>query len=355
MNPIQTIVVDDSAFMRKMISDILSSDNRINVIATARNGEDGIKKIKELQPDVVTLDVEMPIMDGITALQKIMETNPTSVVMFSSVTSEGTAKTIQAISYGAVDFISKPSGSITLNLTNIKEEIIAKVITASEVTLSKVVAAQPLLTSSVHTATISMPYDKTIVAIGTSTGGPRALQRVLTELPKDFRAPILIVQHMPAGFTKSLAERLNSLAKINVKEATHGEIIQDHTAYIAPGNYHMRTRKVGTTLAIELTEDSLRNGHRPSIDELFESLSIVQKVNKIAVILTGMGTDGSEGIKKLKASESKTIVIAESEQSSVVYGMPKAAVRTNYVNHIVHLHQVGETITNLVHKNTGGK
>lgn len=348
MDPIRVIVIDDSAFMRKMVSGILDSDKRIQVIATARNGLDGLAKIKEMNADVVTLDVEMPVMDGITTLKEIMNTNPLPVVMLSSVTSEGATKTVQAISNGAVDFISKPSGSISLDIDKIKDEIIAKVIAAANVNVQKTKEAvnipAPACPPNVHN------HARSIVAIGTSTGGPRALQRVLTDLPENFSAPILIVQHMPAGFTKSLADRLNTLASIHVKEAVHGELIMDKTAYIAPGNYHMKIRQVGISYAIELSEEKPLSGHRPSVDVLFESFANISSVNKIAVVLTGMGSDGSKGVQMLKKSDPSTVVIAEAEESCIVYGMPKATVQTNHANYVVHLHQVGETIGNLTKK-----
>lgn len=354
MKPIRVIVIDDSAFMRKMISDILASDERIEVAATARNGEDGIKKTVELTPDVVTLDVEMPVMDGIAALREIMHRKPTPVVMLSSVTREGAEKTVQAISNGAVDFIAKPSGSISLDINEIRQEIIEKVIVATHSSIAKprrneTQPVQPMK----EIGTGSRLYAKTIAVVGASTGGPRALQRLLKDLPKDFAAPILIVQHIPAGFSKSLAERLNSLTQIHVKEAVHGEILQNRTAYIAPGNYHMRLRKAGTAYAIELSQEDPRHGHRPSVDVLFESLATIKKVNKIAAILTGMGSDGSAGIKQLKQEDSQTIVIAESQETSIVYGMPKAALETGYVDHIMHLSQIGEGLYSLVKRSRG--
>ncbi|WP_164668977.1 protein-glutamate methylesterase/protein-glutamine glutaminase [Virgibacillus doumboii] len=350
MDSIRVVVVDDSAFMRKMITDILSSDNRIEVVATAKNGEDGLQKIADFKPDVVTLDVEMPIMDGITALRKLMQSDPLPVVMLSSVTEEGATKTVQAISIGAVDFVAKPSGAISLDLNKISEEILTKVLTAAQANISK---SQPVSTTRKITGTDTKEYDKTIVGIGSSTGGPKALQNVLSDMPDDFQAAVLIVQHMPAGFTKSLAKRLDALVPIKVKEAVHGEIIQKSTAYIAPGNYHMKVRAVGTAYAIELTREKPVFGHRPAVDTLFESIANVQKVNKIAVVLTGMGSDGAEGINILKEKDPGAIIVAESEKSSVVYGMPKAAVKTNHVDHIVHLHQVEDTITKLVNRSRG--
>ncbi|MEC5422673.1 chemotaxis response regulator protein-glutamate methylesterase [Virgibacillus sp. C22-A2] len=352
MQPIRVIVIDDSAFMRKVISDILESDNRIEVIATARNGEDGLKKIKNLHPDVVTLDVHMPIKDGLTALREIMRDNPVPVIMLSSVTEEGAAKTVEAISNGAVDFIMKPSGSISLNIATIKDEIIDKVIIASKVILTETAEIVSIHKTALK-QTASNLYNKTIIVVGTSTGGPRALQRLLTDLPSNLLAPILIVQHMPPGFTKSLADRLNSLSNVYVKEAVQGEIIKDNTAYIAPGNYHMKAKRVGTGLAIELTKEDLLNGHRPAVDMLFESAATIQKVNKIAVILTGMGSDGAKGIKRMKELDPGTVVIAEAEESAIVYGMPKAAVNTNCVNHVVPINNVGKMVINLMNRTEG--
>lgn len=346
MDVIRVLVIDDSAFMRKMITEILASDERIDVIATARNGEDGLKKIKAHSPDVVTLDIEMPVMDGITTLQHIMEFNPIPVIMLSSLTQRGAAKTFEAISNGAVDFIAKPSGPISLDINNIKQEIISKVIIASNV---KVKQSNMVNTNSVTTNLIQ-PYDNSLVLIGTSTGGPRALQHVLTTIPSDFPAPILVVQHMPPRFTKSLAERLDSLSQIEVKEASHGEILQNGVAYIAPGDFHMKIREVGKTLAIELTQDPHLKGHRPAVDVLFQSAANLKNINKIAVVLTGMGKDGSEGIKSIKERDSSAFIIAESEDTAIVYGMPAAAVDTGYVDKITHINQVGEEIINVVNK-----
>ncbi|MFD1850362.1 protein-glutamate methylesterase/protein-glutamine glutaminase [Oceanobacillus bengalensis] len=346
---IRVIVVDDSAFMRKVVSDILESDNRIEVIATARNGEDGLKKIESLSPDVVTMDVHMPVMDGITALEKLMIGNPIPVVMLTSVSEQDTSKTIEAMSKGAVDFIKKPSGPISLNIDSIKDEIIAKVISASEVRLNKSErAVESRLTVAVDHKPAEQIYDETIVSIGSSTGGPRALHQVMSDLPGDFRPPILIVQHMPAGFTKSLANRLNGCTEIHVKEATDGERIKDNTAYVAPGSYHMEAVHIGGVMKIKLTTEKPRNNHRPSVDVLFESVANLNKINKVAVILTGMGNDGSAGIIQLKNRDKNSIIIAESEATSVVYGMPKAAVKTNCVNYIEDLGQVGARISNAV-------
>lgn len=351
------LIIEDSAFMRKMITEILSSDDRLHVLGTARNGEDGLKKINLLSPDVVTLDIEMPVMDGIATLKEIMQKNPLPVVMLSSLTEKGATQTIQAMSIGAVDFIAKPSGSISLNINEIKDEIISKVVIASQTSIKKVklignnTPKESGLQINLGKRPANMQqHDETIVAIGTSTGGPRALQQILTAVPKDFPAPILIVQHMPPNFTKSLADRLNTLSKIRVKEAVHGEVLQKGIAYIAPGDFHMCVRKVGRIFAIELTKDNQRNGHRPAVDVLFESVAKVEQVNKLAVILTGMGKDGAQGIHTIKNNDREAITIAESEESSVVYGMPAAAVQTGSIDLIVHLNKISKTIISLVNR-----
>lgn len=351
---IKVLVVDDSAFMRKMISDMLESDPRIEVVAKVRNGQAAVDKVKELDPDVVTLDVEMPIMDGIEALKMIMKESPRRVIMLSSSTKEGAETTIQAMENGAIDFVSKPSGAISIDIHKIKEELIEKVIQAATIPLTKLTSRQKLEVpppASVE-AINHIPKEfrgskklgpKGIVAIGTSTGGPKALQQVLTKLPETFDRPILIVQHMPKGFTKSLSERLNQLSKITVKEAENGEIVQKGVAYIAPGGYHLKVRKMGTSLVIDLDQSELVNGHRPSVDVMFDSLAALPNQDVMAVILTGMGSDGAKGLVRLKQNDA--IAIAESEETSIVFGMPRAAIATNQVDIVANLDDIaGEII-----------
>lgn len=346
MEPVRVLVIEDSAFMRKMIVEILESDPRITVLGTARNGKEGFKKITQLSPDVVTLDVEMPIMDGMTTLEKIMQTNPLPVVMLASRTAKESSIMIQAISKGAVDFITKPSGSISLDIHEIREEIVEKVIIASKANL-----ATHNLPKSIPTPHMDRKkYEDTIVAIGASTGGPRALQKILADLPSNFPAPILIVQHMPANFTKSLAERLNSLSAISIKEATDGEKINQGVAYIAPGGFHMKVKHTNGSLFIQLTKVPENSIYRPSIDVLLDSVACLSHVNKLAIILTGMGRDGAKGIKNIKDKDSEAIILAESKESSIVYGMPKAARNTGYVSEIVHLHEISDRIISIVNR-----
>lgn len=370
----KALVVDDSAFMRKLISDMLNSHPEMEVVGTARNGKDAIEKVISLKPDVITLDVEMPLMNGLEALQEIMEKYPVPVVMLSSTTEIGAENTILAMEYGAVDFVAKPGGAISLNLHEIQDEIIEKVVAASDVQIAKLKRMNPSVPrqkrSSAHLTPI-LPmeqrvkkivptkepqklinnvmrktplFGKTFVMIGTSTGGPRALQEVLSKLPEDFPAPILIVQHMPPGFTKSLAARLDGLCKITVREAIDGEPLVDGTAYIAPGGIHLKVKKVGSSYFTSLDRVELpRYGHRPSVDVLFESAADLPNINFLTVIMTGMGYDGREGMKQLKGTCQVTS-IAESPETSVVYGMPKAIVDEGLADFIVDLPEIARTI-----------
>lgn len=350
MKPIRVLVIDDSAFMRKMISEILSSDPRLDVVDRARNGEDGIQKIKELSPDVVTMDINMPVMDGISALQAIMRTVPVPVIMLSSQTAAGTEDTLKAIENGAVDFIMKPSGEISLNISTIKNEIISKVIAAASATVSPYLPKKPPevpVQEKVFVQPKEHRKKRTIVVLGTSTGGPRALQRVVTDLPEDFTTPILIVQHMPPGFTKSLAKRLDNMTDMHVKEAEHAELVKEKTIYIAPGDYHMTVESVGTALVIKNNQDKPINSHRPAVDALFNSVADLTNVNKVAVVLTGMGSDGSNGIVQLKQKDEDCFVISEAKETSVIYGMPKAAVDTEVVDQVLPLHQLGSFLGNI--------
>jgi two-component system chemotaxis response regulator CheB len=365
MEKIKVLVADDSAFMRKLIQDILLTSNRIEIAGIARNGEDAIQKINKLKPDVVTMDIEMPVLNGIDALKIIMKETPVPVVMLSSTTWEGAENTFLAIQNGAVDFIAKPSGTISLDLEKISKEMIEKVLAASKANLKGLSRAQPrknlFPSSTVNSSKIELDSSnnhqqptttwkssaKKLVCIGTSTGGPRALQTVLSKLPADIQAPILIVQHMPAGFTKSLANRLDSLSKLTVKEAEDGEMLVNGTAYIAPGGYHLKIKKRGDCLAVELDQSESRNGLRPSVDLLFESVSQIPGYAKIAVIMTGMGTDGMKGLIHLH-QEGNVKAIAESEETSIVFGMPKAAISTNLIDEVQNVDDIAETILKYV-------
>ena len=368
------LIVDDSAFMRKMISEFFVDHPYIRVVGTARNGKDAIKKIQLLQPDVVTMDVEMPEMNGLEALKVIMKECPVPVVMLSSTTKSGAQITLEAMASGAVDFIAKPSGPISLDIETIQDEITRIVENAVTVHVSKLRHAEhsvELKTTKSKSLVEKIPthttteifhkehhskvvnkksevswnsHSKKMVLIGTSTGGPRALQEVITRLPEDISAPILIVHHLPAGFTQSLASRLDHLSKITVKEAEQGDLLQDGVAYIAPGGYHLRIRKIGMSYGIELDNlEPPRGGHRPSVDVMFEDNSNYNDFDKIAVIMTGMGSDGTKGLQALK-NKGNVIAVAESANTSVVYGMPKSAVATGLVDEVVDVDDIATII-----------
>lgn len=364
MTLIKILIVEDSAFMRKLINELLSDDRDIRVVGTARNGADALKKIEELKPDVITMDIEMPVMDGLTALRTIMEKFPTPVVMLSSTSSRGKTLTMQSMQLGAVDFIEKPSGAISLDLYKVRKELIFKVKQAAKANLGafqfmedfmKTTSNQPVKYSKIFLdkekdekqKKAYLLKGKKIIGIGTSTGGPRALHTVIPNLPLGLKAPILIVQHMPKGFTKSLADRLNALSLLTVKEAADNELIMEDTVYIAPGGKHLGVIETEHGLRTKLSETPLCNGHRPSVDVLFHSLAeLSDTYTRIAVVMTGMGSDGSMGVKTLKQIEGSR-VIAESEESCVVYGMPKAAISTNLVDKIIPVQYIADEITNL--------
>lgn len=351
------LVVDDSAFMRKIITDLITEDSEFTVVDTAKNGVEAIKKVREWKPDIITMDVEMPLMNGLEALREIMKEMPTPVVMLSSLTDEGARETIAALELGAVDFVRKPSGSISLDLYKVKDIILEKLRIAvrAKVNLGKsqaVIHRRAASTDRTSAAisgvkTASLPIRR-IVAIGTSTGGPRALQTVLSALPANLPAPIVVVQHMPPKFTRSLAERLDSLCELNVVEAEADMTLEAGTVYIAPGGYHMKIgmRKSGV-YHVELSNEPPRSGHRPSVDMLFESLIPYTELERYGIIMTGMGSDGASGMLKLKQSGAAA-TIAESEETCIVYGMPRAAAMLNAIDHHVKLHDIPKTIIDLL-------
>ncbi|AKL95459.1 chemotaxis response regulator protein-glutamate methylesterase CheB [Clostridium aceticum] len=351
---IKTVVVDDSPFMRKIITDVLQSDHEIQVIGVAKNGKQAIDTIIELRPDVVTLDIEMPIMDGLETLKLIMREHPVSVVMLSSLTHQGAEATMNALALGAVDFIQKPSSLFSFNGENLKIEMIEKIKAAYKAKVvdehkcfSKVDVEKPKVITKDFMHSLKT---KNIIAMGTSTGGPRALQSIIPQIPKNFPGSFLIVQHMPAGFTKSLADRLNGISSVTVKEAEDEEEILPSHVYIAPGSHHLKVKKNSTgQLLVSLSQEQPVSGHRPAADVLFQSLAktTLKDMNIIGVIMTGMGSDGSNGLKELK-SKKLAHIIAQDEESCVIYGMPKSAVKAGIVDEIVPLEKIIDRIVNRV-------
>lgn len=344
---IKVLVVDDSAFMRKIISDILNSDDDIQVIDTAKNGKEALEKVQKLNPDVITMDIEMPLMDGLSCLKELMKTKRIPVIMLSSLTTQGARATIQALEDGAIDFITKPSNIFDMKGNEQKQELIDKVKMAKSVSITKrfyITNVQKKPKNDI----IRSNNMKNVVAIGTSTGGPKALQEVIPSVPGSIPAAFLIVQHMPPGFTRSLAERLNSMSELEVKEAEDGELVKPGYAYIAPGDYHMLVEGVNAdSLRIKLSRGAPVGGHRPAVNVMMDSLSDTGIRNIVAVIMTGMGGDGSEGIKKIKTKNNGHI-IAQDEQSCVVYGMPRMAVQTGMVDAIVPLKNISNEIIKIV-------
>lgn len=342
---IKVLVIDDSAFMRKLITDILNSDEDIEVVDTAKNGKEGIEKAIKLKPDVITLDVEMPIMDGITALKEMSSKNINiPVLMLSSLTSEGADATIKALEYGAIDFITKPTNIFKLDANEKKNEIIEKIRMASKTKLKGNYGLKQINVSKrKSTKVISKDgnYDY-VVAIGTSTGGPRALQSVVPKFPDDLNATYIIVQHMPPGFTKSLADRLDTMSNLNVKEAEDGELLLRGYCYVAPGSKQLILKKKGNDWVIDLSKTEKVSGHCPSVDVLMDTVSEVNNKKVIGVMMTGMGADGAIGMKKLRMKKGYTI--AQDEQSCVVYGMPKSAVLNDAVDKIVTLDDIASEV-----------
>lgn len=482
MKPYRILVVDDSAFMRKIVSDLIEEDPSFKVEATAKTGREAVEKIAALSPDLVTMDVEMPDMNGLVALKIIMELHPLPVIMLSGINEQGMRETIMALEEGAFDFIRKPSAStssyditqvgrdlrekissalqmnerkiarnkaehkkpevpiqvnpvpiaqvteaiaVQVKPQPIKETIVSKPEGATqqpakkeEINIGKAKPATPIVKPSkpelkekelevkpkpnpkdlsqnsvkqevkkpnipakevsvqlnelmkkepaMNTKPITPLRNKAdsvidkkpsvmrntgftdLVAIGTSTGGPKALKVVLEQIPGHFPAPIVIVQHMPANFTKSLAQRLNSLCAINVVEGEEGMVLSRGTAYVAPGGYHMAVvPSVNGQYKISLTKQELRNGHRPSVDVLYESILPLTTLKRHAVLLTGMGNDGAKAMKQLYDS-GVTSTIAESEETCVVYGMPRSAIEKDCVNYVLPLHAIGSKLVQVV-------
>lgn len=343
---IKVLIVDDSAFMRKSLSIMLSRDINIEIIGAAKNGKEGYDLAKSLRPDIITLDVEMPVMDGLTALKLIMKDAPTSVIMVSSITTEGAESTLKAFEYGAIDFISKEQSFVSVNITNIKDELIRKIksivyhkwntASKSGSTLNK--SSAPI--SPVTKGTLpNIRYNA--IALGVSTGGPISLQKVIPLLSENINVPVFIVQHMPPKFTKSLADRLNGMSKLTVKEAEHGDLIAINTVYIAPGGKHINFVKMGSSTKIILSDDPT-SLHRPSVDVMFHSALAIYGKNMLGVIMTGMGKDGLEGITELKKLGGNCL--AQNESTCIVYGMPKAVVDAGFADVIAPLDQIANKI-----------
>lgn len=332
-SPYKVLIVDDSALMRQLLTNILSSDPQLEVIGTAGDPFAAREKIISLKPDVLTLDIEMPRMDGLTFLEKVMRGHPMPVVMISSLTSKGADTTLRALSLGAVDYVAKPKIDVSNGTVELGEEIVAKVKAAAR---AKVRCLGPSTPPPPVAAGKTYHFSAThkVVAIGASTGGTEALKDVLAPLPADFPG-IVIVQHMPEAFTHQFAERLNSLCKIRVQEAQDGDRILPGHALLAPGGHHMAVVRRGMEYGVHVYRGERVNRHLPSVDVLFSSCAHHLGKNVIGVILTGMGADGARGMLEMKQADAFNI--AQDESSCVVFGMPKEAIHLNAVDQILPL------------------
>jgi two-component system chemotaxis response regulator CheB len=345
---IRVLVVDDSALMRKLIPQMLAADESIEVVGTAVDGSFCLKKIEELKPTVVTLDLEMPGMNGIEALKEIMRRDPLPVIVFSSHSTDGASVTMKALGLGAFDFVPKPKDAAA-HMTETARELIAKIKAAAECKL------KPRLLSKVPPKLEKLPASSAapnkIIAIGVSTGGPQALEFVLSHLPGDFPGTIVVVQHMPEGFTDMFARRLDEVCPLRVKEAQSGDALQPGRVLICPGSRHMKVKRLPLGDVAVLCDEPRVNGHRPSADVLLRSVAEEFKAQAVGVLMTGMGDDGAEGLGAIKREGGMTI--AQSEESCVVYGMPKAAIERGYAIRIVSLDGMGAALQAICGRNAG--
>jgi two-component system, chemotaxis family, protein-glutamate methylesterase/glutaminase len=339
--PVRVLVVDDSALMRKLIPQIIETDSSIQVVGTAMDGNFGLKKIEELHPHVITLDLEMPSMGGLDMLKEIMRRHRLPVIVVSSHSTQGASVTLKALSMGAFDFVAKPS-DVSARMPEIARELIGKIKAAAQSRGIKVTAA-PQITARVDKISPNSKNQPTrIVAIGVSTGGPQALQYLLPQLPGDFPGSVVVVQHMPEGFTEMFARRLDEICPLKIKEAQSGDLLLAGRVLICPGSRHLKVKRLPLGDVAVLSDDPRVNGHRPSVDVLFKSVAEEFGAKSIALLMTGMGEDGAQGLGVVKAAGGMTI--AQSEESCVVFGMPKAAIERGYVVRVVGLDALANTL-----------
>lgn len=354
--PINVIVIDDSAFMRKALSSMLESDPDIKVVGVARDGKEGLEKIARLRPDVVTLDVEMPGMDGLSALRVIMREHPLPVLMVSSLTTEGAQATMDALDLGAVDFISKEMSFVSVGILQIRDELVSKV---REIATSRYIRLrfetlrqrQQPLAAAVRPAIapVGAPASGlSAVAVGISTGGPLALLEMIPRLPAEFPLPIVVVQHMPPHFTNTMSQRLNAVSAVAVKEAESGDRLAAGSVYVAPGGRHMTFERDRDDLVVVVSEEPRTTLYRPSADVMMLSLASVSPRPLVGLIMTGMGKDGLNGLRSIKHRGG--VVIAQDEASCVVYGMPRAAVDDGIADAILALDQIPSALMGLAQR-----
>jgi two-component system, chemotaxis family, protein-glutamate methylesterase/glutaminase len=343
--PVRVLVVDDSALMRKLIPQIIETDSSIQVVGTAMDGNFGLKKIQELKPQVVTLDLEMPGMGGLDMLKEIMRRHRLPVIVVSSHSTKGAAVTLKALSLGAFDFVAKPQ-DVTSRMQESARELIAKIKAAAQSRGIQIATAaefdEPVRRKKTPVAAHNAPTK--VVAIGVSTGGPQSLQYLLSKLPPEFPACVLVVQHMPEGFTEMFARRLDECTSLRVKEAQSGDVLQAGRVLICPGSRHLKVKRLPLGDVAVLSDEPRVNGHRPSADVLFRSVAEEFGARALGLIMTGMGDDGANGLGSIKAAGGVTI--AQSEQSCIVFGMPKAAIERGHAMRVVDLEGMASALQN---------
>jgi len=339
---IRVLIVDDSAFVRQALTRMLGAAGDIEVVGTAVDGKEGWEKALDLRPDVVTLDVKMPRMDGLEALRRIMADCPTAVLLLSSQTKEGAEVTLRGLELGAMDFVDKSRVQGHMNLLSLAEELQAKVRALASVPRARLHLQAAVRETGPKTLPAQHAARAQIVVIGTSTGGPPALQAIIPRLPEALPCPVLIVQHMPVGFTKSLAERLDARSVVPVREAADGDLVVRGSVLIAPAGRHMKIRRRGGETRVWLDDEPRSALHRPSVDVLMASVAKGYGEHAMGVVLTGMGSDGVEGLRAIR--EAGGMTLAESEETCVIYGMPKAAVEAGVVDRAVPLTRVADEI-----------
>lgn len=341
MKKIKVLVVDDSALMRQLLTEVINDDPNLEVIGTASDPYIAWEKIQRLKPDVLTLDVEMPRMDGLTFLEKLMTAHPIPVVMVSSLTEKGCETTLHALELGAMDFVAKPKIDLETNTVVLADEIIDKLKTAAKGRVRP--AARPVQRAATSVRPVQsqalIKSTHKVLAIGGSTGGTEALREVLTALPADSPGVVVVI-HMPEGFTRSYAQRLDGICEIRVKEAAEGDRILPGHALIAPGNYHMKVCRSGASYVVHIESGDPVNRHRPSVDVLFDSCASYLGPNAVGAILTGMGNDGAKGLLAMRKSGAHTL--AQDEASCVVFGMPKEAIALDAAEEILPLSSIAE-------------
>lgn len=341
---VRVLVVDDSALMRKLIPLVLARDPDIEVVGTAMDGHFALRKIAELRPDVITLDLEMPRMDGIETLRMIMRSAPLPVLVFSTHSKEGAYSTFKALALGAIDFVTKPRDAVAGNLESVAFQLIEKIKVAKRAGGPKILPKLDRDVVPVKKRAHSPLPPSRVIAIGISTGGPNALQYLLSQIPADIPATFVVVQHMPEGFTDMFARRLDECCALDIQEANSGDLLLSGRVLICPGNRHIMVRRMPRGELVVLSDSAPINGHRPSADVLFHSVAQEFGITAVGILMTGMGEDGAEGLGAIKAAGGMTI--AQSEESCVVPGMPRAAIQRGYANKILSLDALGPYLIN---------